>query len=106
MATNYGESIFAGIDIAGIKKSLLGPSPVFRWMSRGELECIYPKKGPDMSKFTEWLMEMYPKTEDYVYIDGVISSSNAGYRYHYLRIKPDPQAFLDQMRDFDEMMED
>lgn len=64
----------------------------------------YYTKGPDMSKFTEWLMEMYPKTDDYVYISK--AAQHMGERTMYLRIKPDPQAFLEQMKDFDEMMED
>ena len=63
-------------------------------------------KGLDMSKFTEWLMEMYPKTEDYVYIRGIFETQTQHYRDLYLRIKPDPQAFLEQMKEFDEMMKE
>lgn len=64
-------------------------------------------KGPDMTKFAEWLMEIYPKTEDYVYITKT-SGAFAEFKMSelYFRIKPDPQAFLEQMKDFDEMMED
>lgn len=73
-------------------------------------DCIYRlrlREGPDMSKFTEWLMEMYPKTEDYVYLTEEAHVCMTGnLPLLYLRIKPDPQAFLEQMKDFDEMMED
>ena len=63
-------------------------------------------KGLDMSKFTEWLMEMYPKTEDYVYIHGLRTEGKTSKRELYLRIKPDPQAFLEQMKEFDKMMKE
>ena len=70
------------------------------------IENMMAAKGPDMSKFTEWLMEMYPKTEDYVYIRGTFETQTQSYRELYLRIKPDPRAFLEQMKEFDEMMKE
>ena len=73
-------------------------------------ECIVRlegRTGDDMDKFIEWMMKMYPKTEDYMYIS---KHSNAFSDFRptelYLRVKPDPQVFLEQMKDFDEMMED
>ena len=76
----------------------------YGWVSFGSMITFTATKGPDMSKFTKWLMEMYPKTEDYVYIRGTFETQN--YRDLYLRIKPDPQAFLEQMKEFDEMMKE
>lgn len=70
------------------------------------IENMMAAKGPDMSKFTEWLMEMYPKTEDYVYIRGTFETQTQSYRELYLRIKPDPRAFLEQMKEFDEQMKE
>ena len=95
---------------AGIRESLYGESPIFKWMNQSAWTSQYLNdpisKGPDMSKFTEWLMEMYPKTEDYVYIRGTFETQTQHYRDLYLRIKPDPQAFLEQMKEFDEMMKE
>ena len=110
MATTYGESIFASVDINAIRESLAAPNPFFRWANESAWTSQYLNdpitKGPDMSKFTEWLMEMYPKTEDYVYITNTIETQTQHYRDLYLRIKPDPQAFLEQMKEFDEMMKE
>ena len=95
---------------AGIRESLYGESPIFKWMNQSAWTSQYLNdpisKGPDMSKFTEWLMEMYPKTEDYVYIHGLRTEGKTSKRELYLRIKPDPQAFLEQMKEFDKMMKE
>jgi len=71
------------------------------------IENMMAAKGLDMSKFTEWLMEMYPKTEDYVYLtETAYIAMTQNLPLLYLRIKPDPQAFLEQMKEFDEMMKE
>ncbi len=76
----------------------------YSWWTNQYIDPPISEKGADMNKFTEWLMEMYPKTEDYVYIKEMDFALGA--RQQYLAIKPDPQAFLEQMKDFDEMMEE
>ena len=91
---------------AGIRESLYGESPFYKWIVEPLVYAPEPK-GPDMSKFTEWLMEMYPKTEDYLYLtERACVAMDKSLPMLYMVIKPDPQAFLEQMKEFDEMMKE